>query len=566
MWLVLIVIGAFALVMLIAAPLLTRAAKKAATDDLSQLLDAGETLLDEAQSDADAVAEGAEGNLLSKARAVARFLAHDDELLQTDALVSMCELLEVSAVDVTDYAGTAVASSVAGRIGRNLVEEPGLQWTKEVLDGEGLERTRADSTESALLWGCVPRTDTDGFILIQTLDRAIITAQELADPQAVLRSVSFIRDEMVVTNDPGRDGDYVMNDRFYVRRTHALPGGASEVALVASRGLGSVYLMRNATLLVLALFMLACILLSMLVQTYLRRGRSGQARIAFDAHPALLQSVGDSETPDDSAGLLPAQDLPDGDDGDPLTPSATDWPDASALPAQDLPDGENGMNENLVLLTEGTHKKHRSGANKAKKKRPKLFEFVAVEPDDDAPALPAQDLPDDDDGEPLTLSATDWPDESALPAQDLPDGENGMNENLVLLTEGTHKKHRSGANKAKKKRPKLFEFVAVEPDDDAPALPAQDLPDDDDGESLTPSATDWPHAPALPAQDLPDAYDESVSAAPWAAEEASESGGADERPAAADLRAPHSRKSKRRTRKQTGAALDVEDGFDKIFD
>ena len=64
-WLVLIIIGAFSLAILVAAPVLSRDAAQAATADLNELLDASEALLATAAAVAEAVSAGAKSNILS---------------------------------------------------------------------------------------------------------------------------------------------------------------------------------------------------------------------------------------------------------------------------------------------------------------------------------------------------------------------------------------------------------------------------------------------------------------------------------------------------------------------
>lgn len=320
-WLALIVVAVFALSMLLCSLVFTRSAEQTAQADLNALLDAAFVQFNAVGADAEAVSEVSKTNVLAKARAVARFLAHDDALLQTDALVSLCELLAVAAIDVTDYDGVVVASSVVGRIGRNLTAEPASAWTREVLSGEGVERTRVDATDQALLWGCVPRTDTEGFVLVQSLDAAILSAYASTAPELVLNEFSFVNDTLSIAATPGDDAAYLEGDRYCVRRTQTVAGTYGELTLIAARAQGAVYVLRNVVLLVLCIIGLFAVGCALVVQVALLRRRKVRSHIAFDQRPRLPASLSDEDPLDEACAPLEPSDAQD-------TPSASDPLDA----------------------------------------------------------------------------------------------------------------------------------------------------------------------------------------------------------------------------------------------
>ncbi len=393
-WLVFVVIAVFASAMLVAAPLLTRSAQQAVYADLNALLDAAFAQFDAVGADAEAVATVSENNVLAKARAVARFLAHDDALLQTDALVTMCELLAVSAVDVTDYTGLVVASSVAGRIGRNLAEEHGTAWTSEVLDGESVERTRVDDADQALLWGCVPRTDTEGFVLVQSLDAAILTAYASTEPELVLREFSFINDELELVTAPAFSGGYSDGERYFVQRTQTVSGGQGELTLLASRSLGSVYLLRNAVLLVLSMVALVSLICALVIQVLLLRRHRSRSPIAFRQRPQPPASpAGDAPLSEDGEALLleRADASAPTHGGAPVAPVAGEpAADAPGLET-DAPGAETGGTdapEPGTPVPPAPIRAIRSFFNRqARGPHQRIFEIITIEPGgDDAPS------------------------------------------------------------------------------------------------------------------------------------------------------------------------------------
>ena len=311
-WLVWIVILVFAAALLFTYPALTTLTESSAEQDLAMLLDAAFTRLTLMQSNEEAVSASSNGNVLAKARAIDRFVSHDDTLMQTDALVTLGELLSLSAIDVTDAAGEVVASSIAGHIGRNVLEDDATAWTSEVAQGEGVEKTHIDEENHALLTGCVPRTDTDGLVLVQTLDIPILNAEAAAEPEQVLRDMSFIRDEITVPETTGEDLTYYDANNLYVRRTR------DNVTFVASRSLAQVHLLRSAVMLCEAIGMLACVVFSAVLQILLFKRERDKIRLRKTAR--TLVSTDALSALRAEGALAPAAEL--GNTGDIWSPLA----------------------------------------------------------------------------------------------------------------------------------------------------------------------------------------------------------------------------------------------------
>lgn len=365
-WLILLVIVAFAAVLLVSYPLLTVRAQTAASDDLNVLLSAAFTRISLAEKSAEAVAASADENIIGKARAIDRFLSHDDALLQTDALVVLCEMLHISSVDVTDMDGNIVASSVPGRIGRNLVSDTKTAWTDEVLAGENLARTLVDEDNAALLSACVSRTDTEGLIYMQSLDVAIMEAMTAASPAQVLLDMSFIKDQLAV---PDADGAFDFDGSGYVV-TRTQDG----VTLSAMRPFSQVYAVRSAVLLAEVIGFLLCMLFAAVIQTMLIR-----KRLASQKDDAAILPIGEADALE-TERFEQAMD-PDAEN--------LDFSDETLLSAEEDAPAEIAYVEGLAVPPEADMDESRQQAQhkagRKRKPRKKLFEFVEIEEEIEVP-------------------------------------------------------------------------------------------------------------------------------------------------------------------------------------
>ena len=275
--LVWIVFGFFALSFLLVMPGLQAVAEKAAREDLTSLTDAAFELMalsDESCRTAETVADQ---TVLTKARAVARMLAHDDTLLSSDGLNALQEQLALSRIDVIDYEGVLVASTDPARIGTTVSSDDQMTFVSQVMDEPGMEAAQGDNSEAGLRWGCVNRMDTDGVILVTGMDAALAAAKTAATPEETIRRMSFIRDTLQVTAG-GEDGAQIVGEYYTVQNTQ------NGVSLLAQRALSSVYLTRNLAAMILSSMMILGVCAAIVIQLLLRRQILLEQKLAKRKH------------------------------------------------------------------------------------------------------------------------------------------------------------------------------------------------------------------------------------------------------------------------------------------
>jgi hypothetical protein len=104
-----------------------------AKTELTLLMDRAFARISTEDQLSDPIVKAEEENLLNKAVAVSRFLAHDDSLLASDALLALCEQLSIDKIDVADAEGTLIASSDAARIGTAVGTQEAFSWVMAAL-------------------------------------------------------------------------------------------------------------------------------------------------------------------------------------------------------------------------------------------------------------------------------------------------------------------------------------------------------------------------------------------------------------------------------------------------
>jgi hypothetical protein len=213
-----------------------------AKDELSLLLLRAFDTIDDGASYATPVIAAEEENLLSKAHAVVRFLAHDDTLLATDALGAFCDQLKVDRIDVANIDGELVASSQTDRIGLALGSEGTFAWTMDAADDASAAFTQADETDKSLLYACVGRTDIEGFVLLTRDDPFVEDALQKSSPDTLLSELPYNGDLVFVAAESGADGSFYDANSLCVRKTQA------GVTLIAARSTADVFSGRNAAL------------------------------------------------------------------------------------------------------------------------------------------------------------------------------------------------------------------------------------------------------------------------------------------------------------------------------
>ena len=183
-----------------------------------------------------------EESLTSKADAVARFLAHDDALLETDALKALCDQLTIDRIDVADAEGTLIASSDETRVALPLGAQDAFAWTMAAADDANAALTQADETHPSVLYACVGRTDIEGFVLLTRDDPHVSAALEGSGIEASIANLSYSKDVVLLADIGGEDGFFQQSGNLCLRRT------ADGVTLIAARPLGDVFAARNAAL------------------------------------------------------------------------------------------------------------------------------------------------------------------------------------------------------------------------------------------------------------------------------------------------------------------------------
>jgi len=248
---------------------MTRSGEAKAKAELTALADAGFARMAAQTRSAEPIAATARDNLTSKAAAVARFLAHDDALLDTDALLVFCAQLDIDRIDVADAQGALIASSDASRIGLALAAQDGFDWTSGVLDDPTLQLSQVDETNPSLVYACVPRTDIEGFVLAARDDPAIRAALAVVQAGFNADDLAAGGDLLFRADTEGEDGFFYEAGSLCLRKTK------DGVALIAARPTASVFAERNALLVGFGIMALCGVILG--VAAYLIQLSAGDA-------------------------------------------------------------------------------------------------------------------------------------------------------------------------------------------------------------------------------------------------------------------------------------------------
>ncbi len=282
---------------------LTNRAEAAAKQELTDLLDAAFASIETEQGDAAPETAAAEENLISKARAVSRYLAHDDALLETNGLITLCELLTLDAIDVTDVTGAVIASSDETRVSLAAAEDEKTAWITDVLkDGE----KRVSKADGATLYACVVRGDAGGVVLIRRDDPSVLSALQGTSPTSVTERFYTAGDLLFEGNGAGEDGWFYAENNLCVRETR------NGLTLMAARPISEVFAARNAAAVgfaVAVLMALICALVSFLLRT-----NGGILRVEADddaaASPATNEEIAALAAPDEEEtfGEEPAEE------------------------------------------------------------------------------------------------------------------------------------------------------------------------------------------------------------------------------------------------------------------
>ena len=259
-----------------------------AKSELTALLSKAFDALDDGASYAAPVIAAEEENLLSKTKAVVRFLAHDDTLLATDALAAFCEQLHVDCVDVADIDGRLIASSQADRIGLDLGAQSAFGWTMDAADDAEASLTQTDENDRSLLYACVGRTDIEGFVLLTRDDPFVDDALLKSSTETLLSELPYNKDLVFVAAQSGADGTFYDAGNYCVRETQ------NGVTLIAARSTADVFCGRNAAL---AAFGTAALCVEI----------CGIAWYLLRLDPLVAEEEAEAPAPDEPAEDVPAE-------------------------------------------------------------------------------------------------------------------------------------------------------------------------------------------------------------------------------------------------------------------
>lgn len=260
-WLIPMIAGVMLLCLIAAFLPLTAREEARAKDDLTQLMDTAFARIESSQSAADPVVAAEQASLLSKARAVTRFLEHDDTLLATDALAALCSQLTIGQIDVANAEGTLIASSNASSIGTAPGTQEGFEWVLDALEDPTAELQKASESDRSILYCCLPRADIEGFILLTSDDTIVDDALALSTVDALIADLPYGGDLLFQAEPNGADGFFTDSGSLCLRRT------ADGITLIAARENAVVYNARNVALVAVAAILL-CIMICV-VSAYL---------------------------------------------------------------------------------------------------------------------------------------------------------------------------------------------------------------------------------------------------------------------------------------------------------
>ncbi len=277
---------------------ITQRAQERAESELTTLITRGFMRIGDGAHSADNLIAAQKDGLLSKAAAVARFLAHDDTLLDGDALNALCVQLSVDRIDVADAQGTLIASSDAERVDLPLGAQDAFSWTMAAADDTTAALAQADEESPSVLYACVGRQDIGGFVLLTRDDP--YTADSLAQPnvEALISGLTYAEDVLFQSDAAGGDGFFRESGNLCLRKTQ------DGVTLIAARPTSQIFAVRNAMLLAFSVS-LACIVICGVAAYLLRL----EPMVALEEENPALNAA------EEPAGLLPEEQakLPEGE-------------------------------------------------------------------------------------------------------------------------------------------------------------------------------------------------------------------------------------------------------------
>jgi hypothetical protein len=238
--------------------------KAKAEGELNALLDMAETRAAADEMRLETLRAAADQSAIHKARTIERFLAHDDTLLQTDALAALAELLDLNGISVVDGLGSVIAASDGAKIGADYAADTDMSWVMALLEDGAAPGTGGEGSERI---AGTQRSDIDGLVLVWNEDALLADALNQADLRTAVTNLAVAPDQLKLVETTGESGTFEQDGMLYVQRS------LDEVAIIAWRPLSEVYAVQNAVLIAIAAFGVLTILTLFIWQAFFSGGR-----------------------------------------------------------------------------------------------------------------------------------------------------------------------------------------------------------------------------------------------------------------------------------------------------
>lgn len=237
--------------------------KTKAVGELNALLDMAETRAAGDVQRLNELREAADQNAIHKARTIERFLAHDDNLLATDALAVLAELLDLGRIAVVDDLGSVIAASDESLIGKDFAADEDMAWVMALLEHAAEPGTGGKGSERI---AGAQRTDIEGLVLVWNHDALLQDALSQADLHTAVTNLAAMPNQIKLVDTTGESGVFEQDGMLYVQRS------LDEVTLIAWQPASEVYAVQNGVLIAIVAFAVLTILVLFLWQAFFSRG------------------------------------------------------------------------------------------------------------------------------------------------------------------------------------------------------------------------------------------------------------------------------------------------------
>ena len=223
-----------------------------AVAELNALLDAAQARTASFDADRKVLSDIADNSAIHKAQTVARFLAHDDTLLETDALKVLCGLLDLDAIMVLNDLCEVIVSSETDSVETSMALDEDMGWCRILLENEDEFLVKTEGWSERIVG--VVRTDIEGLVLIRCKDPLLTEMIQQTDIHQAVKNLAIEPDAIKIADTVGEDGVFEQDGMLYVQRA------SGEVTLISWRPVSEVYATLNAVLISIAVFAVLLVL------------------------------------------------------------------------------------------------------------------------------------------------------------------------------------------------------------------------------------------------------------------------------------------------------------------